>query len=193
MAMMPVLLVTMLAFAMAQSPPLGRALTAGERGFLAPLFGDSIDYEAIRIVRGRVFPLMGSRTVVTLGEVVYAPVGVYCDDFAHANVERQALLVHEVAHVWQHTNGVRVVTAAVRTFVATAGRYGRAYRYELADGRDLADYGIEQQATILEHYFLARGETAARFHGVLARFLADPRYLRHARERRRTRAASRTD
>src|SRR6266545_7904031 len=87
---------------------------------------------------------------------------------------------HEVTHVWQYASGVNVISGAMRALVDTGGRYTRAYHYVLARGRDLTDYGIEQQAAILEDYYLAlaRGPEAARFAGVLRRFLADPRYAR---------------
>lgn len=175
----------LLAALVAPSASHGRALTDGERAFLAPLFRDAVDYDAIRIVRGRAFPLQGARTIVTLGRAIYAPDPVYIADYARAAAERRAILVHEVAHVWQYESGIAVIAGAVRAFFATGGRYSRAYRYRLAPGRDLTDYGIEQQASILEHYFLARGQEAARFAGVLKQFLADPRY-----PRRRTAAAT---
>ena len=173
-----------LAALVAPSPASGRGLTDGERAFLAPLFRDAVDYDAVRIVRGRAFPLQGRRTIVTLGPAIYAPDEVYIADYARAAAERRAILVHEVAHVWQYESGIAVIAGAVRAFFATGGRYGRAYRYQLEAGRDLIDYGIEQQASILEHYYLARDrgrDAADRFTAVLRRFLADPRYPRQRR------------
>lgn len=169
----------LLAALVAPSPAHGRSLTDGERAFLAPIFRDAVDYRAVRVVRGRAFPLQGDRTIVTIGHAVYAPAAVYTDDFARAPRERRAILVHEVAHVWQYESGIAVIAGAVRAFVVSGGRYTRAYRYVLLPGRDLLNYGIEQQASILEHYFLARAAgDAARFAGVLRRFLVDPRYPR---------------
>jgi hypothetical protein len=175
-----------LAVALAHSPAQGRQLTAGERALLAPLFRDAVDYDAIRIVRGRAFPLQGRRTLVTVREAVYVPEEVYVDDYARSSAARQAVLVHEVAHVWQYVNGINVIGGAVRAFFASGGRYGRAYRYRLQPDRDLTDYGIEQQASILEHYFLARGFAAAAYGQVLRRFLDDPRYPRRRLARRRS-------
>ncbi len=181
-----VLIVPVLAMALAQSAPPGRGLTPGERAFLTPLFRDALDYDAIRIVRGRAFPLQGNRTLITIRDIVYAPAPVYCDDFAQVELGRQAILVHEVAHVWQHRSGINVVAGAVRALLASGGRYARAYRYQLVEGRDLVQYGIEQQASILEHYFLTRGHAALRYGEVLRRFLADPGYARrHLSARRR--------
>jgi hypothetical protein len=169
----------LLAALVAPSASHGRPLTEGERAFLAPLFRDAVDYDAVRIVRGPAFPLQGRRTIVTLGRAIYAPSSVYVADYARAAPERRAILVHEVAHVWQFESGIAVIAGAIRAFFAAGGRYSRAYRYQLAPGRDLIEYGIEQQASILEHYFLARGTDQVRYAGVLRRFLDDPRYPRH--------------
>jgi hypothetical protein len=182
------LLASLLAVGLATSP-LGRGLTAGERALLAPLFRDAVNYDAIRIVPARAFRFQGPRTLVTIGDVVYAPPEVYSQDFAQDGAHRQAVLVHEVTHVWQHENGISVIAGALRAFFATGGRYSRAYRYQLAPGRDLLEYGIEQQASIVEHYFLGGQPGLER---ALGRFLADPTYPRRwmpkpVRRRARTR------
>ena len=180
------MLLPLLASALAASPASGRFLTVGERSVLAPIYRDSIEYGAVRVVRGRAFPLQGRMTLVTIGRVIYAPEPVYLDDFSRGTDIDRSILVHEIAHVWQHDAGIDVVAGAMRALVATGGRYGRAYEYRLDLRRDLLDYGIEQQASILEHYYLARelDRDGDRFHAVLRRFLADPRYPRALRRRR---------
>lgn len=194
----PVLpLIPLLAALLAPSPPSsalsapGRPLTAGERGILAPLFRDAVDYGAIRIVHGRAMPLQGDHTYMTIGDVVYAPGRLYRADYSRGGAAGQAALVHEVAHVWQRACGINVVAEAARTFLATRGRYRRAYRYRLAPERDLLDYSIEQQASIIEDYYgtlLSYGEAPPELRAVLRRFLADPTYARrrpHGQDRQR--------
>lgn len=172
-------ILALLAALIAPSPAHGRPLTDGERAFLVPLFRDAVDYDRIRVVRGRAFPLQSSRTIVTVGRAIYVPEPVYVADYARAAPERRAILVHEVVHVWQFESGIAVVAGAMRAFLANGGRYTRAYHYRLAPGRDLLQYGIEQQASIIEHYFLAHGgKEATLFTSVLRRFLEDPRYPR---------------
>ena len=179
------MLLPLLASALAASPANGRVLTVGERSLLAPIYRDSIEYGSVRVVRGRAFPLQGKTTIVTIGHAIYAPAPVYLADFSRGTEIDRAILVHEIAHVWQHDAGIDVVAGAMRALVATGGRYGRAYDYRLDPRRDLLDYGIEQQASILEHYYLAREVTRDRdrFDAVLRRFLADPRYPRALRRR----------
>jgi hypothetical protein len=155
---------------------------------LEPLFGDAVDYATIRVVHGRAVPIQGDHTYMTIGNVVYAPGPLYRRDYSRADLAGRAALVHEVAHVWQRANGVNVVAEAALTLLATRGRYLRAYRYTLVPGRDLLDYTVEQQATILEDYYrwLARGRlmygrAPADYHDALKRFLSDPSYARRAR------------
>ena len=163
----------------AQSPAHGRTLTDGERAFLAPIFRNAVDYDDIRIVHGRAFPLQSRYTIVTIGRAIYVPDPAYLADYASAPASRRAILVHEVAHVWQYESGIPIVAGAVRAFLGSGGRYASVYRYRLVPGRDLLAYGIEQQASIIEHYFRASRRQSAVFAGVLAHFLADPRYARH--------------
>src|SRR5262249_40606910 len=70
------------------------------------------------------------------------------------------------------------------------GNYERAYAYDLDGHRDLLDYGMEQQASIVQDYFLLQHDNrpqsltdsshASRYRDVLAAFLADPGYARAA-------------
>ena len=192
-------LVPLVAVLVAPSPPMpaGRPLTAAEQAMLEPIFGDAVDYDTIRVVHGRAVPVQGDHTYMTIGSVVYAPGPLYRRDFARSDVASQAALVHEVAHVWQRANGVNVVAEAALTLLATRGRYIRAYRYDLVPGRDLLDYAVEQQATILEDYFvwlesgrLAGGRAPADYQDALRRFRADPTYARRDRRAQIRRASA---
>ena len=73
----------------------------------------------------------------------------YRDDFAHADLTLQGLFIHEMTHVWQaQRHGKWYLPLHRHPFCR--------YRYRLVPGRRLADYGIEQQAEIIRHAFLAR-------------------------------------
>ena len=84
------------------------------------------------------------------GHIHFHPGGEnYCDDFAGANIFRQAHFIHEMVHVWQ------AQTKGSWWLVFNRMPWAR-YDYSLVPGRPLARYGIEQQARIVEHAFLLR-------------------------------------
>ncbi len=94
---------------------------------------------------------------VTLGSHIFLPPHMARADFAAADIGSRALLVHELAHVWQfQTRTIR--TLASWAGVALSGGYGPGlpgYRYTLP----LAPFdtlNLEQQASVVEHAFLLR-------------------------------------
>jgi hypothetical protein len=176
-------------------PEPNRPLTAGERTMLRPIFRDGIDYGKVRVVDGE-FPFQPSGTYMTPRGHIYAPGRLFREDFSLPSLSsgERAVFVHEMTHVWQYASGVDLVARAVAEFAKYRGAYEKAYPYRLEVGRDLVDYGMEQQASILEDYYLItvdrdgpyrmenRGlsvrERDELFAGVLRKFHADARYAR---------------
>jgi hypothetical protein len=143
-----------------------RTLTEGETRLLLPVFGDAVAYEAVRLSGG--FGLSPIAAIalrrrradgVTVRSTIYFARDLP-RDFAAEGDEDQALLVHEIAHVWQWQR------LGVRRFLA---RYVREY---LGCGRDAAamylysprqkfeEARLEAQAQMLQDYYRgrARGE-----------------------------------
>ena len=84
------------------------------------------------------------------GHVHFHPGGdSYCEDFSQADIFRQALLIHELVHVWQ-------VQTRGSWFLVTRRMPWARYDYSLKPGWSLERYGIEQQAEIVKHAFLLR-------------------------------------
>lgn len=84
------------------------------------------------------------------GHLHFHPDGdAYCDDFAEASLERQALFIHELVHVWQ-------VQLRGRWYLLLHRMPWARYDYALRPGWPLERYGIEQQAEIVRHAFLLR-------------------------------------
>src|SRR5688500_14766535 len=128
-----------------------RPLTAGERALAASVFGDAIDYDAVRIVRGRWFPFQPRRVAMApSGNIHFHPKGeLWSDDFAAEPPHRQGLFIHEMTHVWQSQTKGRFYLPLMRH------PFSR-YRYTLQAGRRFERYGLEQQAEIVRHLFLLR-------------------------------------
>lgn len=173
-----------------------RSLTAGEIALAQRLFKDAIDYDKVRIHNRRyVFGQPYNSAVAPNGNI-YAVGAVYCDDYSSAHARLRVLLIHEMVHVWQYQLKVlRPVFAAIAEFIRHGFNYAKAYDYDLRPGHDLLQYRIEQQAQIVEDYYLLHIETIApadnRVKGgsvaaangplylqVLENFLLDPSYAR---------------
>lgn len=132
-----------------------RPLTAGEIAMLTPIFRDSIDYARVRMINNS-FPLQPENVYMTPRGHVYAPGGLWLDDFSAGSLHgvQRAVFVHEMTHVWQYGNGMDLIGQGVIEFTKYRGNYEQAYPYQLEFGRDLVDYGMEQQASIVEDYYL---------------------------------------
>lgn len=124
-----------------------RPLTSGEIALGRSVFGDEIDWAAVRLFQG---PQLNFGAMVPLGLTIVFSKWRAAEDFATAPLDEQGWLVHELMHVWQARRGV--VLAAAKLAALGAG----AYVYKPRDRAKLAHYNIERQAEIARHLFLAR-------------------------------------
>lgn len=127
-----------------------RSLTDGEIALARSVFGNSVDYSAVRLIRRKWWPLQ-PRTVVMApgGNIHFHPHGtLWSEDFSAEPLWRQGLFIHEMTHVWQSQTRGRFYLPLMRHPFCR-------YRYELAEGRPFERYGLEQQAEIVRHVFLA--------------------------------------
>ncbi len=136
-----------------------RFLTPGEIALARSIFGDAIDYAQVRLIEGKWWPLQprGSAMAPT-GNIYFHPSGGgWSDDFALEPLHRQGFFIHEMTHVWQ-------AQAKGRFYLPLMRHPFCHYRYRLVPGRRFERYGLEQQAEIVRHRFLAN-------HGLM---FADP-------------------
>ena len=123
-----------------------RPLTQGEAALGAEMFGAGLDAARVRLLA---IPVWDRAFVAGPALIVWPQTGARLD-FGQAPLREQATFVHELTHVWQAQNGVKLIRAKLR-----AGDGRNAYAYDLADDPDFADLNIEQQAMVVEHAFLA--------------------------------------
>jgi hypothetical protein len=132
-----------------------RSLTAGEIELVRSIFGDAVDYSKVRMIRRKWWPLQPrSVAMAPCGNIHFHPHGhLWSEDFAREPLYRQGLFVHEMTHVWQ-------AQARGRFYLPLMRHPFCRYRYTLVPGRPFERYGLEQQAEIVRHIFLAeRGFT----------------------------------
>ena len=134
-----------------------RALTSGERRLAEEAIGPSLALDRVRLL-ATPWPLI--RAFVPgrwFGrDWIVWPRRQWVGDVADAPLRLQALLVHELVHVWQAQRGINLLTGKLK-----AGDRPDSYRYPLDDVCDWNGLNIEQQAMFVEHQFrLSRGGTA---------------------------------
>ncbi|WP_408587822.1 vgr related protein [Novosphingobium sp.] len=131
--------------------PAERALTPGERALARSVFGNAVTLEPVRLKRRKFFPLQPRGTVMApMGHIHFHPHSPHWrDDFAAASLSLQGLFIHEMVHVWQtQQKGPWWLPLMRHPFCR--------YDYRFVPGKPFEAYGIEQQAEIVRHWFLAQ-------------------------------------
>jgi hypothetical protein len=129
-----------------------RGLTGTERSEAHMVFGDSLNYSAVKIAEAPIMAI--GENARTPFDTIYFPPGtskLSFDDF-------MPWLIHELTHSWQYQHGVSVFT---KLFWALHG--AKAYQYgsekalvqAAAEGKNFTDFNTEQQGDILRDYYIA--------------------------------------
>ena len=126
-----------------------RPLTPGEIGLAREAFGDDLRCETVRFLAS---PWPFDRAFVPgrwFGrEWIVWPRRTLPADIAGAPLKLQAVLIHELTHVWQAQQGVNLLTGKLR-----AGDRPASYEYPVGMDSSWGDLNIEQQAMVVEHRF----------------------------------------
>lgn len=132
-----------------------RRLTPGERRLAREALGDAVELETVRFLPT---PWPFDRAFVPgrwfERDWIAWPARQLPTDFSVAPLRLQAVLVHELVHIWQAQTGVNLLTGKLR-----AGDSPESYQYAVGDDCIWTGLNIEQQAMVVEHRFrLSRGE-----------------------------------
>ncbi|MFL6761736.1 MAG: vgr related protein [Sphingomicrobium sp.] len=127
-----------------------RSLTPGEVELARSIFDDAIEYSKVQMFRGKWWPFQPRRSAMApSGDIWFHPDGGgWSEDFSNEPLSLQAFWIHEMTHVWQAQKGGRFYLPLMRHPFCH-------YRYELKPGKPFRRYGVEQQAEIVRHRFLA--------------------------------------
>jgi hypothetical protein len=138
--------------------PPARGLTADERKYLESIYGDSIDYDMIRIKQGGA--LNNAMAPHTVGNTIYMPKGKFGPD-GKLTKEGLETLGHEAGHVWQNQNGggdyIHNSLGSQLVSMVTDGKRGQAYdwRKALGNGESFESMNDEQRAKVMEDIGIA--------------------------------------
>lgn len=119
----------------------GDRLTAEELAYLRVIYGDAIDYDAVRVKRGSAGLFSLNDRAFVLGNTIYMK-----------DTDDLAVLAHELMHVWQYQNGGSDYIAEA----LISQQWGRGYDWEQSVPQIAwADLEPEQQAQLFEDAFAA--------------------------------------
>ena len=119
-----------------------RLLTHAEKQLAMSVFGTSIKLEHIQIVAHRL--VLKNYAISPNGNIYFHPEN-WCEDFTQDTILKQSWFIHELVHVWQYQQGVKLIRTAL---------FDRKYNYVLQQGKQFFQYGIEQQAQMVQDYFI---------------------------------------
>lgn len=124
--------------------PKSRPLTEAEIGLAHSVFGSELDVSKVRLKTA--WWVLKNYAVSPNGNIYFNQQD-WLEDFSKASLSKKSWLIHELTHVWQLQQGLKVVRGAM---------VNRRYDYILAEGRSFFSYGIEQQARMVQDYFVRR-------------------------------------
>lgn len=137
-----------------------RPLTANEIKLAQSVFQNAIKYEYVSIHNATFYPLglQHKDRAVAYKDKISAPGKAYSADFSlDTDPVKQSVFIHELVHVWQHQNDVLDTRLDfIREMISHRFNNQACYRYKLNGDRDLLDYDFEQQAAIIQDYFLLK-------------------------------------
>lgn len=123
-----------------------RYLNQNEKQMVFSIFGESLTLDHIEIIAHRL--VLKHYAISPNGNVYFHPED-WCEDFSQCSLAKRAWLIHELTHVWQLQQGISVVRKAL---------FDRQYSYVLEQGKQFLHYGVEQQASIVQDYFMRRSQ-----------------------------------
>ncbi len=125
-----------------------RRLMPGEIAMARSVFGDCIDYGMPKIYDAN-YNTNGQKDgeIITPDGNMYVPKtnSAYRDDYSEGTPANKAHFIYEMTHILQFQHGVNVAWRKVWEWA-----FGPGYDYQLQPGKRFEDYGIEQQAAIVE-------------------------------------------
>ncbi|WP_410473009.1 type IV secretion protein Rhs [Faucicola mancuniensis] len=124
------------------APVKSRPLTDGEKRMAKSVFGEHLQLDDIRLKTA--WWVLKNYAVSPNGNIYYHP-DDWQADFADLSLAKRAWLIHELTHVWQVQQGIHVFTKAL---------FNRKYSYVLTLGKPFLAYGVEQQARIVEDFYI---------------------------------------
>lgn len=127
----------------------GRGLTEHEVREARKVFGDLIDYSLPRIVRKKFYWFQGRDWIIAPNGHIYWP-NASDDLVVDAGGRWLHTFIHEMAHVYQHQQGMDVIARGLVVQSLRLLTWGKFDPYDVAyePGKPFVAYNIEQQGEL---------------------------------------------
>lgn len=135
-----------------------RHLTSGEIDLARPVFGDGIDYAKVRIANRQINKMAPQNGGCCFKNCINISGNIYLADYSKAAPPQQSFFIHEITHIWQYqTNAMALAGKFLKDVLRHGFNYmAKAYDYELDATKTFNQYGPEQQASMVQDYFLLK-------------------------------------
>lgn len=136
-----------------------RRLTDGEIALAQSVYQSSLNYDRIRIHKGKLIPFFQyEKVAMSPFGTMHFPSALYVDDFSTANESKQHLFIHEMAHVWQYQLGLKLWLDGAILTLKGGYQNNQCYVYEHCVNQlpHFSDYNMEQQADLIADWFVFR-------------------------------------
>lgn len=135
------------------------------------MFGDTIQYEYVFIADDLG---LGNRPWTEPSMMFFI---LHLGPEAYANSDGyKALLVHELTHVWQGQNGIFTSAYVANSAWHQAFSGSAAYKYK--PGKNWSEYNVEQQAHIVEDWYVGGMSTGSPLYRYIRDIIRNPSTLR---------------
>ena len=135
-----------------------RGLTSGEIELCRSVYADLIDYDRVKVMNHPFLPWQPQHIFMAPQGYIHIRNAHFSVDFSQENLSYQSIFIHEMAHVYQHQQGIPVLFkgAILQTaFYLSMGKYN-PYHYQLKAHKAFHEYNIEQQGDIAKDIFLGK-------------------------------------
>ena len=133
--------------------PNSRALTRAEIALFPTDFTRQFDIANVALINRSHNPFTFGKIVVR-GNKIYWPNAP--KDFTRASMDIQAVLMHELCHVWQYSTG----RLTALKYLCNPKNW--VYKYVLSEAKSFVDYPIEKQADLMQDWFRLNTGTHAK-------------------------------
>lgn len=125
-------------------PAKSRYLTDHEMNLIPQSLAKEIDLRRVKLIARAHNPLAIGR-ILCRGYTVYWK--NYPEDFTHQSIELQAVLIHELCHVWQYATG----RLSALSYICNPKNW--VYGYPLKQGTRFDNLPAEQQADLMQDWY----------------------------------------